>query len=123
VSVVSPLPLLEAVLEVPPSCVTQPNDQSEPSSEVKEGKVASQGVLAPPSLMKRAVLKGQVLKWTVSIVNVGEPVLGMSARTVFFACHVKWLPLMNWGFCCRRYLCTPCDDFPNRCFALQESCP
>ena len=75
VSVVDPLPLVEARVEVAPSCVTRSGERAEATPLQKESKSAastkSKGVPSV-ALTEATALKGQVLSWCIGIANVGE---------------------------------------------------
>lgn len=71
-SVVGPLPLVDARIDVPPTCVTRFGTRAEPPIPPKDAKSAAQAPLPAPSTVRAVALKGQVLKWAVSIKNAGE---------------------------------------------------
>ena len=77
VSVVGPLPLVEARVEVPPSSVAPQDEADEPAPaaasappkrDVKAGASAPEPVVKAVSAV---ALKGQVLKWWLNIANTG----------------------------------------------------
>ncbi|BDA44212.1 probable trafficking protein particle complex subunit 9 at N-terminal half [Coccomyxa sp. Obi] len=75
VSVVDPLPLVEARIEVAPSCVTRSGDRAEAAPPQKESKsAASIKSKGGPSvtLTEAMALKGQVLSWCIGIANIGK---------------------------------------------------
>ncbi len=75
VSVVDPLPLVEARIEVAPSCVTRSGDRAEAAPPQKEStSAASIKSKGAPSvaLTEATALKGQVLSWCIGIANIGE---------------------------------------------------
>lgn len=72
---VDPLPLVEARIEVAPTCVARPAERAEAAPPKKESKTAASAKNQGPAavtLTKAAALKGQVLKWCISLANIGE---------------------------------------------------
>lgn len=77
-NVVDPLPLVEARIEVAPTCVTRSQERGETPPPQKEAKTsaASAKSQAPAAvaLTKATVLKGQVLSWCIHMTNTGEAI-------------------------------------------------
>lgn len=78
-SVVGPLPLVDARVEVPPSSVAPQDEANEPAPSAaappqpakRDGKA---GAAAPEPVVQAVsavALKGQVLKWWLNIANTG----------------------------------------------------